>query len=422
MDYEVQLISDGEGLAVIGEPAAVDAFLASEGLSSVDLGMQRLRSAVGAGAAAVQAGSEIAANSGRWVKLTKESASAASKYGLRTSSKTGLSTGVLKGKRGQIRGIVEFTKGPGTILTNPAVLSGAAGIMAQLAMQQAMDEITDYLAKIEAKLDDVLRAQKDSELADMDGVAAVIKEAMTVREQVGRVSEINWSKVQGTSETIAATQGYALRQLNALAQKLERIAKVGDLAKAAKEAEPAVHEWLSVLARCFQLQEAIGVLELDRVLEATPDELDLHRLGLRVARQSRLKDISLVTRNLMARMDAAAGLANSKVLLHPSTSPAVIRSSREVSAAVSAFHGRLGIEHRFQAPEARGWVDAAVETAVDTAFTVAEAGAKSVDTAVRVGNEFYGLARSVTVRRGSGSDERGDRKRSEEEGGAGESQ
>ena len=76
MDNEIQLISDGDGLAVIGDPAAVERFLVSEGLSSKDLGLPRLGAVLSTGAAVAQAGSEIAANSGRWVKLTKESAQA----------------------------------------------------------------------------------------------------------------------------------------------------------------------------------------------------------------------------------------------------------------------------------------------------------------------------------------------------------
>ena len=71
MDDEVQLISDGDGLAVIGDPAAVERFLVSEGLSSKDLGLPRLGAVLNTGAAVAQAGSEIAANSGRWVKVTK---------------------------------------------------------------------------------------------------------------------------------------------------------------------------------------------------------------------------------------------------------------------------------------------------------------------------------------------------------------
>ena len=71
MDSEIQLISDGDGLAVIGDPGAVERFLVSEGLSSKDLGLPRLGAVLSTGAAAAQAGSEIAANSGRWVKMTR---------------------------------------------------------------------------------------------------------------------------------------------------------------------------------------------------------------------------------------------------------------------------------------------------------------------------------------------------------------
>src|SRR5690606_4142653 len=179
-----------------------------------------------------------------------------------------------------------ISKGPGA-LTSPAVLAGAAGIMAQLAMQQAMTEILDHLAVIEEKIDDVLRAQKDSALSEMIGVDLLIDEAMTVRETVGAVSEVTWSKVQGTALTIARTEAYALRRLDALAEKLERTPAIADLAKVARAAEPEVREWLAVLAHCVRLQDALAVLELDRVLGSAPDELDQHRLGLRTARGKR---------------------------------------------------------------------------------------------------------------------------------------
>src|SRR5262249_4437038 len=42
MDDEIQLISDGDGLAVIGGPEAVERFLVSEGLSSKDRELPRL--------------------------------------------------------------------------------------------------------------------------------------------------------------------------------------------------------------------------------------------------------------------------------------------------------------------------------------------------------------------------------------------
>ena len=217
---EIQLISDGDGLAVIGEPTAVERFVVAEGLPSTDLGLPRLRSVLGNEAAAAQAGSEIAANSGRWVKLTKESAPFVEKYGL-TESKTRGVRQAMVGKPGAIKKWLQIERGPGILLTNPAHLASAAGIMAQVAMQQAMDEITDYLAAIDEKVDDVLRAQKNTVLADMIGVNLVIDEAMTIRGKVGRVSEVTWSKVQARSATITRTQAYALGRTSAVTSSAE---------------------------------------------------------------------------------------------------------------------------------------------------------------------------------------------------------
>jgi hypothetical protein len=345
------------------------------------------------------------------VKLTKESAEALNKYNLMKGSSPGVSRAVLM-DRGKIKGFVEFAKGPGAILSNPAVLAGAAGIMAQLAMQQAMDEITDYLAMIDKKLDDVLRAQQDAVLADMIGVDFVIEEAMTIREQVGRVSEITWSKVQATTMAIARTQAYVLRQLDALAEKMERETKIGELARTAQEAASKVQEWLAVLARCFRLQDAIAVLELDRVLDASPDELDRHRLALRAARSNRLDLISRTTERLMARMDAAAGTANTKVLLHPTTSRDVVHASNHVADAVVDFHGRLGIERGRQSLEARRWADAASEVR-DKAL---ESGADGVDAARRLGNETLDRAKSAKGKLSSRIAEQALRRRRDNEG------
>lgn len=409
MPSEIEIIHDGEALAVFGDPAAVEQFLASEGLESKDLGLQKISSVLGTGAAAAQATSGIAEMSGRWVKLTEKSAQALKKApGLMKGSEAGASRAVLM-DNGKIKGLLEITN-HGSILANPALLAGAAGLMAQLAMQHTMDEITDYLATIDEKIDDLLRTHQDAVLADMLAVGFVVEEALAVRDQVGRVSETTWSKVQGTSMTIARTQSYALRQLDALAEKLERKAKLGDRAKAAKEAAASVQEWLAVLARCFQLQEATAVLELDRVLDAAPDELDRHRLGLRTARNSRRALISSSTGRLVSRMNNAAGLANTRVLLHPTTSRDIVEASNHVTAEVVDFHERLGIDLDQEFLEAKKWREAAAEVR----NTVLETGAEGADAAKRLGNDTFDRARSATGRLTQGIADRARRWRSDD--------
>lgn len=52
MDNGIELVSDGDGLAVIGESSAVERFLATLGLPSKDLGLPRLSKVLSLGAGA----------------------------------------------------------------------------------------------------------------------------------------------------------------------------------------------------------------------------------------------------------------------------------------------------------------------------------------------------------------------------------
>jgi hypothetical protein len=409
LDNEVELISDGDGLAVIGKPTAVERFMASVGLSS-NAGSPRIGAAFSVGAAVAQAGSGIDVNSGRWVKLTGESAQAVKEFGWMDTKTPGVSHAMV-GQPGDIKQWVQIVKSPGSMASNPAVLTGAAGIMAQLAMQQQMNEITDYLATIDEKLDAVLRAQMNQVLARLDGVDLAVREAMSVREAVGRVSEVTWSKVQNSAQTIHETQGYALRQLGDLADKIVDKNNIRDLAESAREAEAEVQKWLVVLARCFELHDAVGVLELDRVLGASPDELDRHRLGLKSARRDRLELISERTEHLLDRMNAAVGMANSKVLCNPKQSPAVVKSSHHVAAGVHEFHELLGIESGRESSEARRWREAAAERWDKARAT----GAQGIDSVKRFGAETRGQAGSVRDKLSDRIAERKRRRREDDE-------
>jgi hypothetical protein len=415
LENEIELMSDGDGLAVIGESSAVERFLATLGLPSKDLGLPRLSKILNFGTAGLQAASARAVDSARWVRLTEESARKVSEYGLTPTKTPGVSHAMI-GKPGASKSWIQLDKGPGQLPANPTMLAGAPALMAQLAMQQAMDEITDYLAAIDAKLDDVLRAQKDSVLAQMIGIGLQIDEAMTIREHVGRVNEVTWSKVQDAAGTIADTQAYALLQLDALAEKLERKSTVADLMKTANGAEARTREWLAVLARCFQLQEGIAILELDRVLETAPDDLDGHRLGLKAARQDRLDTISRSTERLVTRIQAAAATANSRVLFNPIQSPAVVQASTSITASIGEFHERLGVGAARYDLETRRWAAAAAEVR-DHARTK---GASAVGAGRRLGTETRQRATSATEKVASRFVERARRRGGPVQDGGGE--
>jgi hypothetical protein len=74
MCNEIELVSDGDGLVVLGASADIEWFFHSTGLNQIpsrELDLHRLRSFSGTAGAAVQVGANLAANSGRWVKLTE---------------------------------------------------------------------------------------------------------------------------------------------------------------------------------------------------------------------------------------------------------------------------------------------------------------------------------------------------------------
>ncbi len=360
MTDEVQLVSDGDGLAVIGNKSAAERFLDSLGLlpSSEDLGSHGVAAVLRTGSAALRASSEIAANSGRWVKLTEESAQAIKQFGLTPTKSPGINW-AMAGQPGAIKSWIKIDTGPVSLLTNPARLAGVAGIMAQVARQQEIHEIQAYLAAIAMKVDEVLGAQKDAELAKVIGAGLDITSALRTRELTGRVDEVTWSTVQARTHTISDAQGWALLRLDALAKKVGSQSRVGDLANAAQEAETQVRELLAVLARCFELQDALDVLRLDRVLDASPGALDGHRLSLEADRHDRRERILRTTERLMTRLDAAAGTADLRVLLHPSTSRTVVESINQVGNAIQHFHRPLGIKSGRASLQPTRWWDAA---------------------------------------------------------------
>lgn len=387
MDAGIDLVHDGDSLAVIGNSTDVERFLLSTGLDKAptkEIDLHRLWSYSGTAGAAAQIGADLAANSGRWVKLTAESADAVKKWGLTPTKTPGVSHAMI-GNPGDIKQWLQIAKAPSALVSGPFALAALSTMMQQRAMQQQMDEIVEYLREINEKVDDILRGQKDAVLADMIGVDLIVEEALTVREHVGRVSEVTWSKVQATAMTLARTQAYALRQLDAIAEKLEKKADIGEIAQAVREAEPKVGEWLAVLARTFQLQDGVSVLELDRVLDTSPDELDSHRLGLATARQNRLELMGRSTARLLAQMDETVRKANAKVLFNPFDSPAAVRSSNVVAKTVVHFRGRLGIESGHESSDAKGWGQAAGEVME----TVRVSSAEGAAAARRFGDEAF---------------------------------
>lgn len=357
-DFEI--VADAQGIALFGEGKEIDKFLKSEGLVARPLEMSKVIAVAGKASTVTKSAAEISANAGRWVKLSEKSAHLANTSKMMEGSTGHLVRGVFTGDKGKIKGIVEFVR-PGAGLANPMVISNISGMMTQMALQQSIDEIAEYLAVIDAKIDDILRIQKDAVIADMIGVGFVIDEAMTLRSQMGKVSDITWSKVQGTSFQLARTQAFALLQLDDISKNLAKEKSIASLVKATQEAERPISEWLALLARCSQLNDSVGILELDRVLDSAPEDVESHKEALNAARQKRLDLITASTSGLINEVRAVANYADKKLLLNPFESPEVIRSSNLLGERVEQFQKILEIDSSREELTARIWAEAAID-------------------------------------------------------------
>lgn len=361
MTDEIELICDGEGLAVLGDPTAVKRFLDSEGLrtQSQELRLERLGPALETGSNIAELVSDIYANTGRYVRLTKESAEDVRRFGLMPTSVRGISHAMI-GEPGSISKWIQVEDGPASLLMNPAVLSGVAGIMAQIARQQEVRALKEFLVSIDGKLDDLRRGQRDGILAKMDRAVSVIGEAMIIRERGGD-RETAWRKVENEVGTLAEVQANALRRIEALADKVGDVddgTGVGFLRKTTNEIESDVGVWLAVLAQCFRLENERAILELDHVLATNPRHWDGHRIGLSEALHEKRDEAVRRTTDLLERLDRAGAVARSNIILHAPAAHSVIDSVNTANGSLEKFHALLGGESHWKKLVSVRWKDA----------------------------------------------------------------
>lgn len=361
MTDAIELICDGEGLAVLGDPTAVNRFLDSEGLrtQSQELRLERLGPALETGSNIAELVSDIYANTGRYVRLTKESAEDVRRFGLMPTSVRGISHAMI-GEPGSISKWIQVEGGPASLLMNPAVLSGVAGIMAQIARQQEVRALKEFLVSIDGKLDDLRRGQRDGILAKMDRAVSVIGEAMIIRERGGD-RETAWRKVENEVGTLAEVQANALRRIEALADKVGDVddgTGVGFLRKTTNEIESDVGVWLAVLAQCFRLENERTILELDHVLATNPRYWDGHRIGLSEALHEKRDEAVRRTTDLLERLDRAGAVARSNIILHAPAAHSVIDSVNTANGSLEKFHALLGGESHWKKLVSVRWKDA----------------------------------------------------------------
>lgn len=344
MNGEVELVGDDDGVVVIGDNRSVERFLRHAGLihKAKPFDLRPVGSYLGLAAESTQIASRVVEQSARYLKLTPDSTQALKDAGgLMRSKVAGVSHAVL-GDPGRVDSWLQVEEGVGSLLTNPAVLAGLGGFLTLAAQQAEAQELRAFLVRIDGKLDDVRRRQRDEVLARLSSAATAIDEARVIRENGGDPQTL-WDKVNGTSTMITNVQEDALLALGASADKAAKSSKMRDVKSAAAELEQEVALQLAVLGRCFELQDEFETIELDHVLVTAPERFKGHSLGKAEMRRARRAEVLARVGWLLKQMDGPKGIAAENVVLHAKAARAVVGSLDRTLAAVDEFTKPLGV-------------------------------------------------------------------------------
>lgn len=379
----VAIFETGDGVLLFGSEASLAPFDADPDVVSKSISKSHMARVAGH---AGTAGGKLAAESGRWVKLTSASAKDVKAAG----GISKVAAGVLRGDTGQITKHLKFenlTKGALLTPAAPAVLGAMA---TQFALEAALDDITAYLESIDLKLDQLLKQRKTETLGELGGVTLAIDEAAAIYAHTGTVSEVTWSKIDGLSFVLQKMQWEAVEQIDVVAHDVQDASGATDrLAKALGKASEDTQFWLGILARAIALQDRYYILELARLEEEDVLQLDAHRQGIGVARSERVRRITAGLTAVGNSVAQAAELSNAAKVSNPIAAPRIMRRSNGLRTEMSSFadhaHLQLGelavVEETSWARAARGMVGDASTAAVAVRDGVAGR-AKSVGHAV----------------------------------------
>ena len=323
----------------------------------------------------IQGLSWIAENSGYYFKLTPGSYEIRKEHGF-YKNKAGTTYSMFK-EGAVVKKWPEVDESLGALFTNPAVLTGVGGMMTQMALQQALAEVTHYLKGLDQKLDVVTRKIDDTNIADLLGAYLEIEKMINRRDRIGAVDEISWDQVSSHGAMLTGKREYCFRQMNPIVESLTSRERVSDINKALEKAKEEVPKWLVLIARIRQAELWLNELELDYRFDEKPDTYQDHLDSVREEQKESLERINGYIDNLFRGIDHVVRCANIDRVVNLPAAEAAEDSARQLEAQVLALRRMLqpGFERKSVATRELdpGWsfVSKAIPVAKDAARTAA---------------------------------------------------
>lgn len=376
-DDVMRVVPTDDGFLVFGQPQDLASFDSAAQGHSRPLSAQAMAKA----GPLLTGVSQFQAQSGRWMKLTDESVGFMRSHGIKAADVT---AGVLRRKDSPLLGgnggkTLKHLNFQSAALATPAAPAALAAMATQQAIQMALDDITEFLERIDAKLDRVLKQPRVEMRGDLGGVAFALEEAEHIMATTGTMSDTTFRKVQTNTFELQRAQAHCLAQLDQITEDIRKDAGHADaLSKVLRDATNDIPFWLKALAQAISLHDRQYLLELARVAAAEPDDLESHRLGIKNARAARTEKIGAALTGMLTSIQESGALGNLARVVNFGDAKRIHKAAEEVREAIDMFAAHAGIDGvALTAQELTPWAVAARGLLTETASTVKQTGARA---------------------------------------------
>ena len=362
---EVELIQDETGIAIYGNPLAQDAFLKellALGIPDAEnaMEMQKLNHFLGKTSSALEGFSSVLESSGRYLKLTKESAAKLEKYGLVPVKGAGLNIHhAMLGKSGSIKSWLQVEASPFSIITNPAALSGVAGLLAQEALLSEIRRIANFLEQLDFKIDAIREDLRTKTIAKLMRVSNAIEDAQVkMSHNGGELNSTAWSVIQSEIGVLDEVTSEATLQLSQMGEKVKDLANLKELDARVKTFEDEFTRWLCILFTALQKRNEIAVIELANVARVNPDQLLNHKAALNELVSLRRARAIQSAQEAVTQLRSVSDLALDRVILHAPAAKRTSSAINNVQRKVALFENAFGLNVDRLGIDSMNWVDA----------------------------------------------------------------
>lgn len=288
-----------------------------------------------------QGGSQLHLESGRYLKLTQESYDFLQKHGVRNP----ISGTIRRSDIGELRNSSQFVKNLAFEAGSraPAVLSNAAGIVAQAAIEHSLTEIKGYLRDHTEKLDRLLNQQRNESLSRLDGYQRRLCKEESFFVANKRLSQTGWDGIASIGGELEGIFEQSIREMNDAVNQLSKAEgnskKLQNLIQSLRE---VAADRLAILAHALQLLDTYDRLSVVRVVDHEPEVAVSFTTHLLNAREDRLTKVSEQLREIQEAIRSSVSFSNSSSVLHAPRNNEIIRDANATIAQIEYFLRALG--------------------------------------------------------------------------------